>query len=393
MTTPTLPSKDTSYAALNESLIGEIDLEEDSYIRSLPQNILPIRERFLSQWNELIKLTKDVADRTSTRRVTRSDFLAKQKDIKSQVYNSLKQYTYEFYKKELGGPQYITGEAKEKVVDDIATYLVQLKGDSLVYNPLIQNIRTAHSKEVEFRNKAFKVFKRELIFKQLSLENYANSLEAQLETQKAKSEREVDNVRRDLSKKLTDCLVDNTRLTAEVENLQLSNDKQAARITELNSKVEHHQASGESKSFFNEYEAVKKDLETAEDNLSKRDEYIKNLKDTLAQLENDSKDKVKQLVDGYNALSIKHDSLESSCKTADSKVIELKNLNSQLNAQLNQIINDNLANLTDLSDQNVQLTTQLTKLQQDVATKELSIDSLRQTNKGLNLDIAALQQQ
>ena len=107
MTTPTLPSKDTSYAALNESLIGE---------------------------------------------------------IKIQVYNSLKQYTYEFYKKELGGSQYITGEAKEKVVDDIATYLVQLKGDSVVYNPLIQNIRTAHSKEVEFRNKAFKVFKRELIF-------------------------------------------------------------------------------------------------------------------------------------------------------------------------------------------------------------------------------------
>ena len=55
MTTPTLPSKNTSYAALNESLIGEIDLEEDSYIRSLPQNILPITERFfLSQWNELI---------------------------------------------------------------------------------------------------------------------------------------------------------------------------------------------------------------------------------------------------------------------------------------------------------------------------------------------------
>jgi hypothetical protein len=115
---------------------------------------------------------------------------------------------------------------------------------------LIQNIRTAHSKEVEFRNKAFKVFRRELIFKQLSLEDYANSLEAQLETQKANSDREVDNVRRDLSKKLTDCLIDNTRLTAEVENLQLSNDKQAARITELNSKVEDHQVSGESKSFF-----------------------------------------------------------------------------------------------------------------------------------------------
>ncbi len=90
--------------------------------------------------------------------MTRSDFLAKQKDIKSKVYNSLKQYTYEFYKKELGGSQYITGEAEEKVIADIATYLVQLKGDFLVYDPLIQNIRTAHSKEVEFRNKAFKVF-------------------------------------------------------------------------------------------------------------------------------------------------------------------------------------------------------------------------------------------
>ncbi|EFX62347.1 hypothetical protein DAPPUDRAFT_337081, partial [Daphnia pulex] len=183
-------------------------------------------------------------------------------------------------------------------------------------------------------------------------ENYANSLEAQLDTQKAKSEKEVDNVRRDFSKKLADCLVDNTRLTAEVDNLQQSNVKQATRIAELNSKVEDHQTSGESKSFFNEYEAVKSDLEKAEDELSTKDEYIKNLKDTLTQLENDSKDKVKQLVDSYNALSIKHDSLENYCKTADSEVIELKNKNSQLAAQLNKTINDNLANLTDLSDQN-----------------------------------------
>jgi hypothetical protein len=49
--------------------------------------------------------------------------------------------------------------------------------------------------------------------------------------------------------------------------------------------------------------------------------------------------------------------------------------------------------LTVLTDQNVQLTAQLTKLQQDVATKQLSVDSLRQTNKGLHLDIATLQQQ
>ncbi len=58
------------------------------------------------------------------------------------------------------------------------------------------------------------------------------------------------------------------------------------------------------KFFFKEYEEVKRDLKKAQDSLSKRDEYIKNLKDTLTQLENDSKDKLKQLVNGYNALSI-----------------------------------------------------------------------------------------
>ncbi|EFX64399.1 hypothetical protein DAPPUDRAFT_118216 [Daphnia pulex] len=363
MTTPTVPSSDTSFSVLNESLIGEIDLNEDQYTNSLPHNVLQIREKFLLEWNNLIKLSQDVADSSSSRR------------------------------KELGGSQYITGDARDRVVDNLTTYLTQLKADPLTFDPIVQEIKTAHSKEVDFRTKAFKLFKRELLFKQIYLENYAKSLELQVANQRERTEKEVDNVRRDFSKKLTDCLLDNTRLTAEVENLQLSNLKQGARITELNSKVDAHQASGENKSFFNEYEAVKSDLEKAEDELSTKDEYIKNLKDTLTQLENDSKDKVKQLLDSYNALSIKHDSLENSCKTANSEVIELKNKNSQLAAQLNKTINDNLANLTDLSDQNVQLTTQLTKLQQDVATKQLSVDSLRQTNKGLNIDIATVQQQ
>ncbi len=79
MTTQTLPSSDTSFAALNESLIGEIDLEEDQYINSLPHSVLPLREKFLLEWKKLIKLCQDVADRSSTRRVTRSDFLAKKK--------------------------------------------------------------------------------------------------------------------------------------------------------------------------------------------------------------------------------------------------------------------------------------------------------------------------
>lgn len=82
MTAPTLPSSDTSFAALNESLIGEITIH----------------------LTNLVTLSKDVSDKSSTRRVTRTDFLARKTDITGQVYNSLKQYTFELYKKELYDP-------------------------------------------------------------------------------------------------------------------------------------------------------------------------------------------------------------------------------------------------------------------------------------------------
>jgi hypothetical protein len=218
MTTPILPSSDTSFSALNESLLGEIDLEEDHYINSLPETVLPVRDNFLRQWSSLIQLSRDVTDPLTTRRVTRSEFLTKKKDITSQVYNSLKQYTFELYKKELGGSQYITGEARDKVVNALTTYLTQLKGDPLIFSPLIQDIKTAHSKEVDFRNRAFKTFKRELLFKQLYLENYTNSLELQVANQKDRTEREIDKVRGELSKKLAGALVENTRLTAELDD-------------------------------------------------------------------------------------------------------------------------------------------------------------------------------
>ncbi len=50
MTTPTLPSSDTSFDAFNESKIGEIDLEEDQYINSLPHSVFWIREKLLLEW-------------------------------------------------------------------------------------------------------------------------------------------------------------------------------------------------------------------------------------------------------------------------------------------------------------------------------------------------------
>ena len=393
MTTPTLPSSNTSFAALNESLIGEIELEEEQYINSLPESVLPVRNNFIQHWNSLINLSKDLGEKTSTRRLTRSDFLAKKKDITSQVYNALKKYTYELYKKDLGGPQYLTGESKDTVVDELGAYIVQLKGDPLIYNSLLQNIKTAHSKEVDFRNKAFKVFKRELLFKQLSLENYNNNLEQQLITQKAQGEKEVDRVRRDFSKKVADCLLDNARLKSEVDALTESNLKQAARIAELNNIVDEQPVKGEEKSFFSEYETVKTNLEQAEKELSSKEEFITNLKDSFTQLENDSKEKIRQIVDSYNTLSIKHDSLQSACTIASSEIVDLKDKNSQLAAQVDKIINENLANTTDLADQNVQLTNQLTKLRQTDAKNQATIKTLKQNNQTLTEDLGNLHQQ
>ncbi len=50
MTTQNLPSSDTSFSVLNESLIGEVDLNEDQYTNSLPHDVLKIREKFLLDW-------------------------------------------------------------------------------------------------------------------------------------------------------------------------------------------------------------------------------------------------------------------------------------------------------------------------------------------------------
>jgi len=217
MTTTPLPPRDISFNILDDSLIGEFDFLEEKYVDSLSDNVIAIRNNFLKYWQDLIRLSRSGTDSTSDVRTTRSDFAAKRKDATNQVYNSLKQYTYELHKKEFGSPEYLTGEAGDKVLSNLEKYLVELKGEQTTFSPLLRNIKEAHNKEITFRNKAFKVFKRELLFKQLALETYATNLEHDVEKEKKGSDNKVDKVRRDFSKKLADCLVDNTRLTAEVE--------------------------------------------------------------------------------------------------------------------------------------------------------------------------------
>ncbi|EFX65884.1 hypothetical protein DAPPUDRAFT_116883 [Daphnia pulex] len=389
MTTPTLPSSDTSFSVLNESLIGEVDLNEDQYTNSLPHDVLQIREKFLLEWNSLIKLSQDVAsDSSSTRRVTRSEILAKKKDISSKVYNSLKQYTYELFKKELGGSQYITGDARDKVIANLTTYLTQIKADPLVFNPIVQEIKTAHSKEVDFRTKAFKLFKRELLFKQIYLENYAKSLETQVDNQKDRTAKEVDKVRGEFSRKLADALVENTRLTAEIDDSTRANYLSKNLITDLEEKLKTQTGSDDKTLIL-----TKTELESTKQEVEVHKNTISDLNKVIDKLKEDTKDTVAQLTHNYKLLSDEHESLKNACTTTDSEVITLTKANAQLTTQLNQIINVDLANLAILTDQNVQLTAQLTKLQQDVATKQESVESLRHNNQTLTNDIAALQLQ
>jgi hypothetical protein len=112
---------------------------------------------------------------------------------------------------------------------------------------LFNDITKAHSKNVDFRNKALKIFRRKLIFKQIELEEEIKSNEQELDKAKKQTEREVDKVIVDLSKKLVDFENENIRLTAEVDILTRSNNKQINLITELNNKLEDYQTGDDNK--------------------------------------------------------------------------------------------------------------------------------------------------
>ncbi len=135
------------------------------------------------------------------------------------------------------------------------------------------------------------------------------------------------------------------------------------------------------------------EIESTKQEVEIHKKTISDLNNLIDQLKEDTRDNVAQLTHNYKLLSAEHESLKNACTTTDSEVTSLTDKNSQLTAQLNKIINEDLAKLTDLNNQNEQLNSQLMKLQQDVATKQLSVDSLRQTNQGLNIGIATLQQQ
>jgi hypothetical protein len=85
MTNPQTTISDTSFTAINESLIDEIDLEEDAYVNSLADSVLKVRNNFVTHWSNLISLCKSNIDETSDKRLTRSSYIAKKGSHRSSL--------------------------------------------------------------------------------------------------------------------------------------------------------------------------------------------------------------------------------------------------------------------------------------------------------------------
>ena len=152
-----------------------------------------------------------------------------------------------------------------------------LPGGPSKFIDLFRNITEAHSKNVDFRNKAFKIFRRELILKQIELEEEVKSSEIELNKAHKKTEREVDKVRVYLSKKLVDLENENIRLTTEVDILSRSNNKQSNVIIELNNKLEDQQTGDENKTLL-ELEKTKAELEEANNEIEDQKTKLSDIK-------------------------------------------------------------------------------------------------------------------
>ena len=234
---------------------------------------MAIRDTFIQNWNDLIQINRN--KELPGERTSRTAYVARIKEIKDKVYRSLKEYTFELYKKDFESLKSISEKTDEKETE-LLEYLNSLPGDQTKFINLFKDITTAHSKNVDFRNKAFKIFRRELIFKQIELEEEFQSNKQELDKAQKQTEREVDKVRVNLSRKLVGFENENIRLTAEVDILTRSNNKQSSLITELNNKLEDYQTGDNNKTLL-ELEKTKTELEEANNEIEDQKTQLNNI--------------------------------------------------------------------------------------------------------------------
>jgi hypothetical protein len=120
------------------------------------------------------------------------------------------------------------------------------------------------------------------------------SNEQKLGKAQKQTEREVYKVRVDLSRKLVDFENENIRLTAEVDILTRSNNKQSNLITELNNKLEDYQTGDDNKTLL-ELEKIKTELEAANNEIEDQKTQLSDIQDTIERVKEEATDKISQL--------------------------------------------------------------------------------------------------
>ena len=85
------PSIDISYSAINESLLGDLELSVDKYIRSISQHVVAIRDTFIKNWNDLIQINSN--KELPGERTSRTAYVTRSKEIKDKVYRSKQKKT------------------------------------------------------------------------------------------------------------------------------------------------------------------------------------------------------------------------------------------------------------------------------------------------------------
>ena len=198
---------EASFNLVDKSLLVETDFTEDKYIRSLDENVLKIRDDFVNKWTELTHLSLTRVDLASSKRSTRNQHEEKIQIKTKEVYDSLKRYTFFLHKTEFVDFKYILGEEKDTLVDNVSQYLENTNADPSTYIPLLDTIKFAHNKELLFRRKAFKILKKELLFKVVALSEQNRALEEELNIQEKKLTNKIDKVRTTLSKQLAECQI------------------------------------------------------------------------------------------------------------------------------------------------------------------------------------------
>ena len=378
------PSIDISYSAINESLLGELELSVEKYIRSIPQHVVAIRDTFVQNWNDLIQINRN--KELPGERTSRTAYITRSKEIKDKVYRSLKEYTFELYKKDFESLKSISEKTDEKETE-LLEYLNSLPGDQSKFINLFKEITKAHSKNVDFRNKAFKIFRRELVFKQIELEEELQSNEQKLIKAQKHTEREVDKVRVDLSRKLVDFENENLRLTAEVDILTRSNNKQSNLITELNNKLEDYQTGDDNKTLL-ELERTKTELEEANNEIEDQKTQLSNIQDTIDRVKEEASDKISQLNHSYSVLYSEHEALKAASQTSDEENSQLSITNKDLSKQLETSKTTSKKEIESLIAEKQNLASKISTIQSNLTLKESEIQDLTSKLQQLTIKTA-----